>query len=190
MKRFDWHHIGQILFFLAGCTFAGIAYFLKRPEGVDLQAYMTPWALATLAFAWTFLRNLPKSTSDADAFRAGAGGRGGQSGQARMGVILLLAAVGSSLLVALGAALLAACVPGPNGGPPTVSPTVATDVTAGANAALCVFQHYTADVSAKMQPAAIVADCVMSCGLPAAQVTGLLDAHQAAESAEMRAISK
>lgn len=82
-------------------------------------------------------------------------------------------------IVLAGAALaLCACV----GGVPT--PQTVQDVTIGLNAAVCVFETYSADRNAGKSEGDTIADCAIKCGVSAAQASGLLDAHRKAEVAE------
>lgn len=87
--------------------------------------------------------------------------------------------------IAGGAALLVVvvCATGcaANGAP---TPTTVQDVTIGLNAAICVIGTYSSDISQGKGEVDAIADCVIKCGVTAAQASGLLDAHRKAETLE------
>lgn len=78
--------------------------------------------------------------------------------------------------------VLGILVSGCNGATPT--PQTVTDVTIGLNAAVCVLTTYATDMNAGKGEVDAIADCVIKCGVSAAQATGLLDAHRKAETLE------
>lgn len=93
-------------------------------------------------------------------------------------VLQLRACVLCLAVMLFGGSTMLACV----GGVPT--PATVQDVTIGLNAAVCVLQTYSSDMAAGKGAAAAILDCGAKCGVSAAQATGLLDAHQKAETLE------
>jgi hypothetical protein len=56
-----------------------------------------------------------------------------------------------------------------------IPPQTVTDVTVGVNAALCVMDTYSADITAGKTEVQAIADAAIKCGLQVVQVTGILD---------------
>lgn len=79
---------------------------------------------------------------------------------------------------------LVALALGCNGPQPNVPANVVQDVTVGVDAAICALNHYATDVANGMAPLLIVEDIAVTCGIPVAKVTGILDAHKAAMAKE------
>lgn len=58
--------------------------------------------------------------------------------------------------------------------------TVVSDVTIGLQAAICVLNTYSADIAGGKSEVNAIEDCVLKCGVSAAQAGGVLEAHKAA----------
>ncbi len=72
----------------------------------------------------------------------------------------------------------------------TPTPQTVQDVTIGLNAAICVLTTYATDMGAGKGEAASLADAAIKCGVSAAQASGVLASHRAAESLEHGSAAK
>ena len=64
------------------------------------------------------------------------------------------------------------------------NPRTPADIAIGLDAAVCVLDTYTADISAQQTEAQAIADTIIKCGVSAAQASGVLASHKRAENAE------
>jgi hypothetical protein len=88
-------------------------------------------------------------------------------------------------LIALVGGLLACC--SCQGGlPPTAGPVAVATI----ETAICIVTTTANDVKAGKSPAAIVADCITTCGSDAATIASVLDANHALMLADQAASSK
>lgn len=65
--------------------------------------------------------------------------------------------------------------------------TVVSDVTIGLQAAICVLATYSADIAGGKSEVNAIEDCVLKCGVSAAQAGGVLAEHKKAMLAECKA---
>ena len=88
----------------------------------------------------------------------------------------------------LGAACACACAGGALMA--CLTPKTVADITVGLDAAVCVLDTYSADLSAGQSEAQAVADAVIKCGVSTAQASGILASHKHAETMEAKAVSQ